>query len=664
MKTQWMLLPMLQLVLSGADAQPTAAWSAWTVDPVVPGPDLPASGASLFDRITTDAQGRQRIDFPFERLIERIETSAGCEAAQPCTRAALIPLGRSLQRVTAEPDIFSNPRIVAAVVGEGSGLMLRDRLYVGYQDRADVIEVISYNETLGRFEFQIVNDYAAGRTPTVTYARRTVCIACHQNHGPLFSQQLWLETNANPRIAQLLMQERGTFSGVAARIPTDVTQAIDDATDRSTQLSLLRRLWSDGCGAWVRGEACRRASVIAALQLALSGGRSYESDAADFQRDVAATIGIQARTRWSSGLAVPDADLPNRDPLDVPVGTNGAQLANVTASVDPLLPRPPREVLAPDGAVLADRLVRGLAATWSAQRVRALDAWLRTRRAHADVRVFNVPCRIDRQRFECAGESLRIAGSLASGSVDEIAVGQSAPIRYLNIGSLRRPGPGRAEFDVLDGERTARLADGEAIEHVALEWPDEKAPARGHARVTIRRDLAEVTKAIAGLNVSTDAALPGLIDDLLGHLEGTPPAQLVARPATKADVYEAVAVDDRPLVRLFESRCGSCHHTASSTPPNFLSGNAARVEAALESCSQRIFVRLAMRTLPPEQRTKSPMPPQRLRASDNAADDKAAIELLAMVEAQLTQRYGRTPTLEDALRHGYESLPSCLPPRE
>jgi cytochrome c5 len=666
MKAQWMLLPMLQLVLSGADAQPMPAPPTWTVDPAVPGPDLPPAGTSLFDRITTDADGQQQIVFPFERLIERIEASAGCGATQPCTRAVLIPLGRSLQRLAASPDFYRHPRIVAAVAGEGSGLMLRDRLYLGYQDRTGVLEVISYNETLGRFEFQIVSDYAAGRAPTVTYARRTVCVACHQNHGPLFSQQLWLETNANPRIAQWLIQERATFSGVAARIPTDVTQAIDDATDRSMQLSLLRRLWSEGCGVGVRGEACRRTAIIAALRLALSGGRGYASNDADFERDVAATLTAQARARWSHGLAVPDADLPNRDPLDVAVGTTGAQLANVTASVDPLVPRQPREVLAPDGAVLADRLVKALAATWSAHRLQALDVWMRARRTHSGVRVVKAPCRIDQTRFECAtAESLRIAGSLASGSIDEIRTGPSVPIRYLSIGSLRRSGRNRADFDALDGERTARLPDGNAIEHVALEWSDGTAPARGNVSVTIRSDFDSVTEAVAGLNVATDAQLPGLIEELLAQLKGTPsPAQLVAPPAAKADVYAAVAADDRPITRLFESRCGSCHHTALSTPPNFLAGDAARVEAALQSCSQRIFVRLAMRGLPPDQRAKSPMPPQRLHASHNAADDKAAIELLATVESQLTQRDGRTPTLEDALRHGYESLPPCLPSPE
>jgi hypothetical protein len=97
----------------------------------------------------------------------------------------LIPLGRSLQRTAAAPDFFRHPRAVVAVTGEGTGPMrAKDRLFIGYQDTSGLLEVISFNEAAGRFEFQIVRDYRAGGTPRVSYANRNVCIACHQNHAP------------------------------------------------------------------------------------------------------------------------------------------------------------------------------------------------------------------------------------------------------------------------------------------------------------------------------------------------------------------------------------------------------------------------------------------------------------------------------------------------
>ena len=106
-------------------------------------------------------------------------------------------------------DFFRYPRAVFAVVADVASTpeapLSKDRLYLGYQETAAVVEVISYNETAGRFEFQVVKGYRAGGKPEVVYANRTVCVACHQNHAPLFSRQVWDETNANPALAQRLL---------------------------------------------------------------------------------------------------------------------------------------------------------------------------------------------------------------------------------------------------------------------------------------------------------------------------------------------------------------------------------------------------------------------------------------------------------------------------
>ena len=152
---------------------------AWATDPAVPGPTLPPVGRSLFDFVAADG-----VPFPFEALVRKVEADAGCAPGE-CVKPVLIPLGRSLQRTAAAPDFFAFPRVVVAVTGEGAGPMLaRDRLYLGYQEKANLVEVISYNEAAARFEFQLVRDYRAGGTPRVVYANRDVCTACHQNHAP------------------------------------------------------------------------------------------------------------------------------------------------------------------------------------------------------------------------------------------------------------------------------------------------------------------------------------------------------------------------------------------------------------------------------------------------------------------------------------------------
>src|SRR5258706_8712862 len=191
----------------------------WVIDPAYPGDHLPPVGRSLFDFLVTTQRGNRRetqVPFPFSALIERIEQYLARDplSALPPAKRVLIPMGRSLQRSAAAPEYFRFPRVVVAVDREPvaddrrSMLLLKDRLYLGYQEKSDLIEVISYNEAAGRFEFQLVKDYRGGATPRVVYANRAVCISCHQNGAPLFSRQVWDETNANPRIAALLAAQR------------------------------------------------------------------------------------------------------------------------------------------------------------------------------------------------------------------------------------------------------------------------------------------------------------------------------------------------------------------------------------------------------------------------------------------------------------------------
>ncbi len=181
-----------------------AAAPTWAVDPADPGANRPVQGRSLFDQINADG-----VPFPFEALVRKIESAAGCQTGK-CMTSVLVPLSRSLQRTAAAPDFFAFPRVIAAMTADGGGhLLAKDRIYLGYQERAGLIEVISYNETAARFEFQLVRNYRPQSKPETVYASRAVCTACHQNHGPIFSRQQWDETNANPRVAARLALQDG-----------------------------------------------------------------------------------------------------------------------------------------------------------------------------------------------------------------------------------------------------------------------------------------------------------------------------------------------------------------------------------------------------------------------------------------------------------------------
>ena len=50
-----------------------------------------------------------------------------------------------------------------------------------------------------------------GKTPQVFYARRSLCLACHQNAAPIFARPLWDETPANPAIAARLKADAARF---------------------------------------------------------------------------------------------------------------------------------------------------------------------------------------------------------------------------------------------------------------------------------------------------------------------------------------------------------------------------------------------------------------------------------------------------------------------
>ncbi len=144
----------------------------WVVDPRTPGPDLPPTGRSAFDLLVlerADGAARYDIPYPFAALVDKIEAhlQPTSEVQTPLKRV-LVPLGRSLQRAAAAPDFYRYPRVVVAADTEpaaSSGrhsLLLKDRLFIGYQEKARVLEVISYNEQAARFEFQLVRDYGPG----------------------------------------------------------------------------------------------------------------------------------------------------------------------------------------------------------------------------------------------------------------------------------------------------------------------------------------------------------------------------------------------------------------------------------------------------------------------------------------------------------------------
>lgn len=347
--------------------------------------DLPPEGTrALFDHLVAQADG---VPWPFEKLVEMV-AKQDPSGAQPLV--LLVPDGRSLLKGQAD---YKHPRILMAAdfQAPGSpaslGLAPRGQLFLGFTEQAHEIEVISYNEAAGRFEFQLVQDYTANGARKLVYAKRAVCESCHQGGTPIFSVRPWNETNGQPETAARITEAQGgkPYLGFASSVPLAVPERYDELTDVGNFIAAAQKLWLDQCA----DATCRRAL----LKLALSYARAPGDFVADGPA-VAELRTLQAAAN-AKPIAVPQSDLPNRDPIGEAKGIKGwwrglfktqiklgdgaktnedleafDRLPKLPAEQDPLSSRAPKRLLVAsdiDG-------VYGLASLFTADDIRRLQA--------------------------------------------------------------------------------------------------------------------------------------------------------------------------------------------------------------------------------------------------------------------------------------------------
>ena len=636
--------------------------------------DLPPIGRSRFDLLV----GNSPVPYPFDRLIGKLNSQLQLPAGglSPL-KITFIPLGRSLQRSAAAPDFFKFPRVVVAVDGNAKPgfAPLRDRLFLGYQEKTGILEVISYNEAAGRFEFQVVRDYRAGAKPQVRYARRALCLACHQNMAPIFARPLWDETSANPAIADLLRASRRDFYGLKLT-GTDVAYLIAAAAERANLFPVWQRIWREGCGAGLRGAQCRRDWLDAALRYALSGAMPPLGQAQSFEY-------LQSRWArlWPTGLAIPNPDIPNRDPLmpvveKMPQRRNDrfatlSQLAHIPAQFEPLNVRPPLETWT---SVDPPRLAAGLASLLSGADVQALDRALLASSRPASVQRLTMPCRITRKpgrriRFDCASARQRFVGAWtvqaagrANGQVERLHLTgtNSAPDIALLGRSRSSANSLQADFSASRAGLSARLSDGRLVQGIHF----SATGMQGQVTLRLRDDYAAVRTLLLGQRADDDTVFdPGtwmtaLVSEFrpgarLRPVEALPPIR-IDPPVTHPSSGSAAQ---------FDRQCGQCHNTGERFPPNFLHGDAAVLDRQLDQCAERIYYRLSMWQVPEARRGKTPMPPLAVLATRGFnADGWAHSSQLAALVDEIRHRLraqGEQP--ESVLTRPFEQLRSCLP---
>jgi hypothetical protein len=684
---------------AGAAPSQTAG-ATWVVDPLVPGPDLPPAGRSLFDQLFARGSGYD-VPYPFTVLMRRIQAYAGTDAlGRPGLKRVLIPLGRSLQRTAAAPQFFRFPRVVIAVDGEpvaGEGTLLKDRLYIGFQEKSAVLEVISYNEAAGRFEFQLVKNYRAGGRPEVFYANRAICTACHQNHAPIFSRQQWDETNANPVLAGRMAAHGSRYLGIPVMRGVDEPYAIDNAVARANRFSAWQQLWTEGCGQGARGDRCRAAAYALALQYRLTARSQFDRVGVLYRDAYRPALEANWRRLWPGGLAVADQTLPNRSPA---VGDGDAMPAmHVPASFEPLTFRPASATWQVANGEDVDRLVAGLAELVSGADVQRIDRSLLQRGARRPVRAIRASCdpvqrrALDGNRmrisFRCSGNGQPLAmrgrvyvheRRVTGGAIDGLALEGGGPLAGLDVRSGEAL-PDAVRVAVSGRGLSARSERGDLIERIEIKWKKSAS----EVSVMVREDFALVQDAAMHLAEVPSTARPGvfdarpfqratLVDALDASLTGTasrccqaarafPEPRLEQLPREQGGAREGApgAID---LTRFYRA-CARCHDTAETFPPNFLAGDAHRADANFRHCAQRIFVRLKMWRTPPAQRIKTAMPPPLgfalLGTTPEAwVADRELDTLIEQVEKVLTNETGRAPSSDEYERTGYENLRNCL----
>lgn len=632
--------------------------------------DIPQRGRSRFDYLIGD----KGVVFPFARLRAQIEAQLLPQPGLPPVKITLIPFSRSLQRDASAPDFFRFPRVVLAVDGDTrTGVApLKDKLFLGYNEKAAVLEVISYNEDAGRFEFQLVRDYRAGGKPQIFYARRDLCLACHQNAAPIFARPLWDETPANPAIATRLRAARQDFYGVPLS-GTDVAYLIDAAVGRANLIPVWNRLWDEGCGAGASGDACRVQWLAAALRYRLSG---VLPDDARLQA-IDATIAKRWASLWPQGLAIADANIPNRDPLVFSVDgatANAGQgvtlatqapasyqlavlqpLSHIPARLEPLNPRTPFAIWT---ELPRTAFITGLAQMWSLADIQSLDRVMQ--KGAAPESVYVLPCRLRRKTqrvaFDCSDKGMRISGSWnanGGGSLDQLSL---AGIRVPDSATMQGNFP---KFNLLRDGLRLRTADGQALEQLLFQLQGENA----QATLILRDEFQQLAPLFSTLITDKQkfqvAEITQALFNRLGARSAVAPPVRLAPPRVESKTRLATA---QGIEGDFQTYCGLCHNRSEQQPPNFLHGDAKTVKRNLSHCAPRIFYRLSMWGLPAEARAKTPMPPTAALASHQYTaqswTQSPALNALRQYATQQLAQTGMTPAR--ILNSRFDALPACL----
>ncbi|MBC7467114.1 MAG: hypothetical protein H7256_14085 [Bdellovibrio sp.] len=396
----------------------------------------PTVGRSYFDMIFSkkDASGMTYdIPYPFNKIIAKLEDYNGQKVSLSDSsgpKVVIFPMGRSLQRNAAVAGLnqafsfdpyFRFPRVVVGIDEEPKYdnavlLNLKNKFYIGFNERAEILEVISYNEESGRFEYQLVHDYASGKAPKASYANRSLCLSCHQNQTPIFSRGPWSESNANPQMSDELKKKLDAsfglitcgpnndqsycykdgkfpqYFGAPIKIDQSISYKFDTSTDEANLTHAYQKGWKELCS----DPACRLSLLEAILLYRFSSFDGIIPDTG--MKMMLLQIDQNWKAKYPGGLSIASPNIPNRDPMKdiaTPSTVSAGSLSTVKSldqqtvqqlltqsriptEFEPLLPRKPLDIWKDSGfdSHQTNRLLKGLANEFTLTDIKMFDQWL------------------------------------------------------------------------------------------------------------------------------------------------------------------------------------------------------------------------------------------------------------------------------------------------
>ena len=287
----------------------------------------PTIGGSLFDQIFSQTDGEHRsynIPYPIHALVEQIEQHLGYSINNVPNKLkyALFPVSRCVNRFQAGPDYFKNPRVVFAAESEDEQhrapdkLLVKDRLYLGYQEHTGDIEVISYNEDSGEFDFLQISNYKEHETALLKPVNRSECVSCHSTNAPIFPNARWQETDFNPAVLKEIARARGLKPDTSGRSSSNDIASIAASVSRANLFGLYQTVWQRGCQSETIEDqrVCRAAMFETILRNRLADYYWTRSASDAVARHLLPTLQRNAKI-WSNGISTPVSTVPGGNPL-------------------------------------------------------------------------------------------------------------------------------------------------------------------------------------------------------------------------------------------------------------------------------------------------------------------------------------------------------------